>query len=81
MAYMFRYDTIHGRFKGKVEGKDNKLIIDTHDGKHYEIICTECRDPKDIPWCDYDVDWVIESSGAFTTLEKCMGHIKGQFFI
>lgn len=75
MAYMFKYDTVHGRFQGSVVGTGNKLIIGTADAK-FEVVCTECRDPKDIPWCDYDIDWVIESSGAFTTIEKCLGHIK-----
>lgn len=75
MAYMFKYDTIHGRFKGTVEGKDGKLVI-TYEGKTYTILCTDCREPKDIPWADNDVEWVIEASGAFTTLEKCTGHVK-----
>lgn len=76
MAYMFKYDTVHGRFKGEVVGKDNKLII-TYSGKTYTILCTDCKVPSDIPWADNDIEWVIESSGAFTTLEKCQGHIKG----
>lgn len=76
MAYMFKYDTIHGRFKGTVTPTPGKLTITYGDNKSFDVVCTECRDPKDIPWCDYDIDWVIESSGAFTTIEKCMGHIK-----
>ena len=75
MAYMFKYDTTHGRFKGEVEGKDNKLTI-KYEGKTYEILCTACKDPKDIPWADNDVEWVIEASGAFTTMEKCQAHVK-----
>jgi phosphoglycerate kinase len=75
MAYMFKYDTVHGRFKGTVEGKDGKLTI-TYQEKVYVILCTDQKDPKDIPWADNDVEMVIEASGAFTTLEKCMAHIK-----
>ena len=76
MAYMYKYDTVHGRFKGEVEGKDDKLII-KYEGKTYEIICTACKDPKEIPWGANGVEWVIESSGAFTTMAKAEAHIAG----
>eukprot|EP01105_Mastigella_eilhardi_P014005 TRINITY_DN318_c0_g1_i4.p1 TRINITY_DN318_c0_g1~~TRINITY_DN318_c0_g1_i4.p1 ORF type:complete len:767 (-),score=260.46 TRINITY_DN318_c0_g1_i4:1328-3628(-) len=76
MSYLLKYDTVHGRFPGKVCGKDNKLCIEYAAGKEIEVLCTECRDPTTIPWGDNDVDFVIESSGAFTTVEKCTAHIK-----
>lgn len=76
MAYMFKYDTVHGRFKGTVEGKGDRLNITTEGGLSYSILCTEAKDPKDIPWGDNDVQFVIESSGAFTTIDKCLSHIK-----
>ena len=69
MAYMFRYDTMHGRFPGTVVGKDGKLTI-TYKEKTYEIITLACKDPKDAKWGEMGVEWVIESSGAFTTTEK-----------
>jgi phosphoglycerate kinase len=75
MAYMFKYDTVHGRFKGTVVGKDGKLTI-TYNEKTYVILTTSCKEPKDIPWADNDIEYVIEASGAFTTLEKCMAHLK-----
>lgn len=75
MAYMFRYDTVHGRFPGKVSGEGNKLIVEFN-GKKTAIVCTSAMTPKEIGWGDYDVDWVIESSGAFTTLEKCLLHLR-----
>jgi glyceraldehyde 3-phosphate dehydrogenase len=72
MVYMFKYDSTHGQFKGKVEQKDGKLIINGH-----AIQVTMCRDPADIPWKNADVDIVIESSGVFTTHEKASLHMKG----
>jgi glyceraldehyde 3-phosphate dehydrogenase len=74
MAYMFKYDTMHGRFPGTVEGKDGKLIID-YQGKHYEILCLAEKNPADCKWGERGVEWVIESSGVFTTLEKCQPHL------
>jgi glyceraldehyde 3-phosphate dehydrogenase len=76
MAYLFKYDTVHGRFRGTVEGKENKLNI-TFDGKTTSILCTEVRDPAQIPWGANGVEFVVESSGAFTNIEKCGGHLKG----
>jgi glyceraldehyde 3-phosphate dehydrogenase len=76
MAYLFRYDTVHGRFRGTVEGKDDKLII-TYEGKTFSILCTEARDPKDIPWGANGVEFVVESSGAFTNITKCGAHLAG----
>jgi len=76
MAYMLKYDTMHGRFPGVVEGKNDHLEITVGD-KHYSILCTSCMKPEEIPWADNDIEWVIESSGAFTTMEKCMQHVRG----
>lgn len=62
---MFKYDSIHGRFKGSVEAKDGKLVIN---GKSIRV-CQE-RDPAAIPWGSAGADYVVESSGVFTTTEK-----------
>ena len=70
LAYMFKYDTVHGRYKGEVTYDDKHLIID---GKKI-IIFTE-NDPKDIPWGEVGVEYVVESSGAFKTIEKASAHI------
>ncbi len=68
---MLKYDTIHGRFLGEVEGKDNKLIIN---GKEIQVYNE--MDPKNIPWGENGVEYVLECSGAFTTLEKAGAHIE-----
>jgi glyceraldehyde 3-phosphate dehydrogenase len=72
MVYMFRYDSTHGQFKGTVASKDGKLVIN---GK--VIAVSMCRDPAEIKWGEAGADYVIESSGVFTTLEKAGLHLKG----
>merc|ERR1712189_79396 len=72
MVYMFKYDSTHGRHKGTVSHADGKLIIN---GK--SITVSMCRDPADIKWADAGADYVVESSGVFTTLEKAGKHMKG----
>jgi len=72
MAYLFTYDSTHGRFKGKVSHEANKLIIDGH-----EIAVYFERDPASIPWGTHKADYVVESTGVFTAADKARGHIKG----
>jgi glyceraldehyde 3-phosphate dehydrogenase len=69
---MFKYDSTHGRFKGTVETKDGKLVID---GKPVSVYAE--RDPANIPWGNEGVDYVVESTGVFTTKEKASAHLKG----
>jgi len=72
MVYLFKYDSTHGRYKGSVEEKDGKLIIDGH-----EISVYAKRDPSEIPWGTHQADYVVESTGVFTTSDKASAHIKG----
>ncbi|CAF1266286.1 unnamed protein product [Adineta steineri] len=72
MVYMFKYDSTHGRFKGELSNKDNKFIID---GKLIAVY-TE-KEPSKIPWGQLGVDYVVESTGVFTTIDKCQAHIQG----
>jgi len=72
MVYMFKYDSTHGQFKGTVTTSDGKLIIN---GK--SITVSMCRNPEDIQWADAGAEYVVESSGVFTTLEKAGMHMKG----
>ena len=69
---MFKYDSTHGRFKGTVETKDGKLIVN---GK--EVTVFGERDPTNIKWGDSGADYVVESTGVFTTIEKAGAHLKG----
>lgn len=62
---MFKYDSVHGRFKGSVEAKDGKLWIE---GKAISVFAE--RDPSNIPWSSVGADYVVESTGVFTTTEK-----------
>ncbi len=70
MAYMTKYDTAHGRFEGEVEGKDNILKVNGKEIKVYNEM-----DPHNIPWGEIGVEYVLECSGVFTTLEKAQAHI------
>jgi glyceraldehyde 3-phosphate dehydrogenase len=71
MAYMLRYDTIHGRFNGKVEVKDGKLIVNGN-----SIRVTAEKDPANLKWNEVGADYVIESTGLFLTKEKAEAHLK-----
>ncbi len=74
LAYLLKYDSVHGRFNGKVEVKDGKLYVNDQ-----FIRVTAERDPKLIKWDDasVDVDIVAECTGFFTTLETAKAHIDG----
>ena len=72
LAYLLKYDSVHGRFAGKVEVKDGQLYVNDK-----FIRVTAERDPKLIKWNEVDVDVVAESTGIFTTLETAQAHIDG----
>ena len=74
LAYLLKYDSVHGRFNGKVEVKDGKLYVNDRN-----IRVTAEKDPKQIKWDDkdIDVDVVAECTGIFTTLETAQYHIDG----
>jgi len=72
MKYLLEHDTVHGRFPGTVEATESGLKIDG-----LEVTLTATRDPTEIPWSERGVEYVCESTGAFTSTETCMKHIEG----
>lgn len=71
MAYMVKYDTVHGKFNGEVSSTENTLIVN---GKEVKVFNE--MEPKNIPWGELGVEYVLECSGAFTTIEKANAHIE-----
>ena len=72
MAYMLKYDSTHGQFKGTVEVKDGQLVVN---GKTIRV--TAQRNPADINWGAVGADYVVESTGLFLEKAKAQGHIDG----
>jgi len=70
MAYMLKYDTVHGRFEGTVDYTDHSLIVNGH-----EIRVTAEKNPADLKWDEVGAEYVVESTGLFLTQEKAAGHI------
>ena len=70
MAYMLRYDTMHGQFDGTIEVKDGKLVVN---GKTIRV--TAEKSPADLKWDEVGAEYVVESTGLFLTKEKAQGHI------
>src|SRR5678816_4610378 len=70
LAYMLQYDSVHGRFEGKVAVDGNTLIVN---GK--KIRLTQEKDPAELKWGEVGAEVVIESTGLFLTKETCQKHI------
>ena len=70
MAYMLKYDSTHGQFKGTAEAKDGKLVVN---GKAIRVSAE--KNPADLKWNAVGADFVIESTGLFTTVEKAQAHL------
>jgi len=71
-AHLFKYDSNYGIYPGKVEAKEDSIIVD---GKEIKVIAE--RDPARISWRDFGVDIVIESTGLFTEAGKAASHLQG----
>ncbi|MDR1456299.1 MAG: type I glyceraldehyde-3-phosphate dehydrogenase [Tannerella sp.] len=70
MAYMLKYDTIHGRFKGTVDVRDGNLIVNGN-----SIRVTAEKNPADLKWGEIDAEYVVESTGLFLSKDKVQGHV------
>ena len=70
LAYMLKYDSMHGKFPGEVKAEDGVIIIN---GRRIPVSAE--RDPANLPWKDLGAEYVIESTGLFLTKEKAQGHI------
>ena len=76
MEYLFQYDSVHGEFRGNVKhGELNGNPILTIDGRQIKVF--SYKDPAQIPWGKIGVEYVAETSGAFTTSEKASTHLAG----
>ena len=72
MKYMLTYDTIHGKYNADIKIEGNDLVIN---GKTVKVF--NCMEPSEIPWGEVGAEYVVESSGVFTTTEKASAHLKG----
>ncbi|HMU54257.1 MAG TPA: type I glyceraldehyde-3-phosphate dehydrogenase [Nitrospira sp.] len=70
LAYLLKYDSVHGTLKGTVEAKGDQILID---GKATKVLAI--KDPKELPWKDLNIDVVIESTGRFTDRESAGKHL------
>ncbi len=71
-AYMLRYDTVHGQFKGEIKHTDDAIIVDGHEVKFFAE-----KDPAAIPWGKCGAEYVVESTGVFTDMASAGAHLKG----
>jgi len=72
MVYMFKYDSTHGQFKGEVKEDGKFLYVNGQ-----KITVFNERDPKDIKWADAGAEYIVESTGVFTTMEGAQKHMTG----
>jgi glyceraldehyde 3-phosphate dehydrogenase len=71
MAYMLKYDTMHGQFQGTIAVEDGKLVVNGH-----AIRVTAEKDPANLKWDEVGAEYVVESTGLFLTKEKAEAHLK-----
>nr|DAV10830.1 MAG TPA: glyceraldehyde-3-phosphate dehydrogenase, type I [Caudoviricetes sp.] len=70
MAYMLKYDSVHGKFPGEVSAEDGALVVN---GKKYPVFTA--MEVKDIPWASVGAEYICECTGKHLTKELCQGHI------
>ncbi|NDL66196.1 type I glyceraldehyde-3-phosphate dehydrogenase [Anaerotalea alkaliphila] len=72
MVYMLRYDSVHGQYEGTIEIKGDKLVVDGQ-----EVAVFGAMNPEEIAWASCGAEYVVESTGVFTTTDKASAHLKG----
>src|SRR5215471_9773311 len=72
MAYMLKYDSVHGRFNGTAKANGNQLLVNGH-----AIDVSAAKRPEEISWAACGAEYIVESSGAYTSLGKACAHLKG----
>ena len=70
MAYLLKYDSVHGRFQGEVSWEGDDLIVN---GRRIRVF--HCEEPHEIPWGSVGAEYIVESTGKFTTAAKMKGHL------
>ncbi|MEN9216898.1 MAG: glyceraldehyde 3-phosphate dehydrogenase NAD-binding domain-containing protein, partial [Gloeomargarita sp. HHBFW_bins_162] len=70
LAYLLQYDSTHGRFAGKVEAKEDGIVVNDR-----FVPCFSSKDPAELPWAKVGADYVVESTGIFTTHEGASKHL------
>ncbi len=71
LAYLLKYDSVHGKFEGNIEAKDNSIVVN---GKEIKLV--KEKDPAKLPWKDLGIEVVIESTGIFTKRSDCEKHLE-----
>ncbi|MBN1560550.1 type I glyceraldehyde-3-phosphate dehydrogenase [candidate division KSB1 bacterium] len=71
MVYMTKYDTVHGQFKGDLKAQNGKLVVN---GKAISVF--DKMNPDEIPWGQVGADYIVESTGVFTVIDKAKAHLK-----
>jgi glyceraldehyde 3-phosphate dehydrogenase len=71
LAHLLKYDTVHGRYPGTVEGREGAIVVDG-----VETAVLGEKDPAVLPWGAHAIDFVVESTGIFSTQEACMKHVQ-----
>ncbi|NLT11682.1 MAG: type I glyceraldehyde-3-phosphate dehydrogenase [Clostridiaceae bacterium] len=72
MEYMLRYDTVHGQFKGTIEVGEDFIVVE---GVKIKVFA--CMNPQEIAWGSVGADYIVESTGVFTTVDKASAHFEG----
>jgi len=70
MVYMLKYDSIQGRFQGEACSKEDAIVVN---GKEVKVFA--CMNPEEIPWGEIGADYIVESTGVFTTTDKAKAHL------